>query len=104
MKKRANNIRSQHTRLLNGLPPTSTVPRNLKKNGMTYATYATAISRCLRYQTALEPTTTLRMMSVLHMSIGDEDKQKELMEIGSRSKHDFAAKCTDYGRRLGACK
>jgi hypothetical protein len=31
-------------------------------------------------------------------------KQKELMEIGSRSKHDFAAKCTDYGRRLGACK
>jgi len=80
MKKRANNIRSQHTRLLNGLPPTSTAPRNLKKNGMTYATYATAISRCLRYQTALEPTTTLKMMSMLHMSIGDETKKKDLME------------------------
>ena len=68
----------------------------------------TAEEICAQCEDPVDRQSLLRVQAELcrglSLSAGVVPPEQVVARIGSRSKHDFAAKCTDYGRRLGACK
>ena len=81
LKKGATDIRSQHNRLMMKLAPTHSVPKHLKNAGMSFDEYERCIRSSLFSKGKLEPSLTLKVLSMCHMRSQDQTDKDHVKEM-----------------------